>query len=57
MARDVIAIGPGLGQARDTREFIRRLVDRAGMPLVVDADGLNAFVDHPDRLTGARGAT
>jgi len=55
MARDVIAIGPGLGQARDTREFIHRLVDRAGMPLVVDADGLNAFVDHPDRLNGREG--
>ncbi len=55
MARDVIAIGPGLGQARDTREFIQRLVDRAGMPLVVDADGLNAFVDHPDRLNGREG--
>src|SRR5713101_8284645 len=32
MARDVIAIGPGLGQAESTREFIRRLVDRATMP-------------------------
>src|SRR5437762_3656319 len=32
LARDVIAIGPGLGQAESTREFIRRLVDRATMP-------------------------
>src|SRR5205823_7650918 len=37
MARDVVAIGPGLGQAPPTREFIRQLVDRATMPLVVDA--------------------
>jgi NAD(P)H-hydrate epimerase len=55
MARDVIAIGPGLGQAAGTRDFIRTLVDRATMPLVIDADGLNAFADDPDRLSGREG--
>ena len=55
IARDVIAIGPGLGQAAGTREFIRTLVDRATMPLVIDADGLNAFADDPDRLSGREG--
>src|SRR6185295_4501514 len=55
IARDVIAIGPGLGQAAPTREFIRLLVDRATMPLVIDADGLNAFSGDPDRLTGRDG--
>jgi ADP-dependent NAD(P)H-hydrate dehydratase / NAD(P)H-hydrate epimerase len=55
MARDVIAIGPGLGQAQATREFVRQVVDRATMPLVVDADGLNAFAGDPDRLTGREG--
>jgi NAD(P)H-hydrate epimerase len=55
IARDVIAVGPGLGQAPCTREFIRQLVDRATMPLVVDADGLNAFSDDPDRLAGREG--
>jgi hydroxyethylthiazole kinase-like uncharacterized protein yjeF len=55
MARDVIAIGPGLGQAPGTREFIRQLVDRATMPLIVDADGLNAFAADPDRLSGREG--
>src|SRR5262249_27230296 len=55
LARDVIAIGPGLGQAPSTREFIKLLVDRATMPLVIDADGLNAFSDDPDRLTGREG--
>src|SRR5207253_2087450 len=54
-ARDVIAIGPGLGQAPGTREFITRLVDRATMPLVIDADGLNAFSGDPDRLAGREG--
>jgi ADP-dependent NAD(P)H-hydrate dehydratase / NAD(P)H-hydrate epimerase len=55
LARDVLAIGPGLGQAPATREFIRQLVDRATMPLVVDADGLNAFAGDPDRLSGREG--
>ena len=54
-ARDVIAIGPGLGRAQGTREFIRQLVDRATMPIVIDADGLNAFSDDPDRLAGREG--
>ena len=55
MARDVIAIGPGLGQAAGTRAFVKALVDRATSPLVVDADGLNAFADDPDRLAGREG--
>jgi NAD(P)H-hydrate epimerase len=55
MARDVVAIGPGLGQSPGTRAFIKALVDRATMPVVVDADGLNAFGDDPDRLTGRDG--
>ena len=32
MARDVIAIGPGLGRAPSTRRFVRDLVERASMP-------------------------
>jgi NAD(P)H-hydrate epimerase len=55
LARDVIAIGPGLGQGASTREFVRHLVDRATMPVIVDADGLNAFSDDPDRLSGREG--
>jgi NAD(P)H-hydrate epimerase len=55
MARDVLAIGPGLGQGASTGEFVRALVDRATMPLVIDADGLNAFADAPDRLIGREG--
>jgi NAD(P)H-hydrate epimerase len=55
LARDVVAIGPGLGQLSGTREFVQAFVDRATMPLVIDADGLNAFTDHPDRLAGREG--
>src|SRR5215831_579736 len=55
LGRDVIAIGPGLGRAQNTAEFIRTLFDRATMPLVVDADALNAFAADPDRLRGREG--
>jgi NAD(P)H-hydrate epimerase len=55
IARDVIAIGPGLGQAPGTKAFVKALVDRATTPLIVDADALNAFGDDPDKLTGREG--
>jgi ADP-dependent NAD(P)H-hydrate dehydratase / NAD(P)H-hydrate epimerase len=52
---DVIAVGPGLGQSPGTAAFVHGLVERAGVPLVLDADALNAFVDDPDRLVGRDG--
>jgi NAD(P)H-hydrate epimerase len=52
---DVIAIGPGLGQTALTRRFVAALVDRATVPLVIDADGLNAFGLEPERLAGRDG--
>jgi NAD(P)H-hydrate epimerase len=55
LARDVVAIGPGLGQSPGTQEFIKAFVDRATMPIVVDADGLNTFHSDPDRLMGREG--
>ena len=36
-----LAVGPGLGQAPDTRELLQRLVVESRLPLVIDADGLN----------------
>jgi NAD(P)H-hydrate epimerase len=52
---DVIAIGPGHGQAPGTFAYVQALVERAGVPLVLDADALNAFAGDPDRLTGRDG--
>jgi len=54
-AGDVIALGPGLGTAPETRAFVHAIVDRATVPLVIDADALNAFDDAPDRLVGREG--
>ena len=41
--QDVGAMGPGLGQHSSTQKLVRRLVVKSPIPLVVDADGLNAF--------------
>jgi NAD(P)H-hydrate epimerase len=52
---DVIAVGPGLGQAPGTAAFVQGLLERAGIPLIMDADALNAFREDPDRLLGRDG--
>ena len=55
MKADVIAIGPGLGQDPSTAAFVQAIVERSGVPLVLDADALNAFDGDPDRLVGRDG--
>ena len=52
---DVVAIGPGLGTDPATGAFIRELVARRTGPVVLDADGLNAFADDPEALQGREG--
>ncbi len=41
--KTVLALGPGISRQADTVQFIRAIVDKYPQPLVVDADGLNAF--------------
>jgi NAD(P)H-hydrate epimerase len=55
LTHDVLAVGPGLGQAPGTQRFVRALVDRATAPVVLDADGNNAFADDPEALVGREG--
>jgi NAD(P)H-hydrate epimerase len=52
---DVIAVGPGIGRDPATVAFVHGLLERAGVPVVIDADGLNAFAADPDRLVGRDG--
>ncbi|MEP6916237.1 MAG: NAD(P)H-hydrate dehydratase [Acidobacteriota bacterium] len=52
---DIIAVGPGLGQSPGTAAFVHGLLERAGVPLVLDADALNAFSGEPERLIGRDG--
>ncbi|MGH7191531.1 MAG: NAD(P)H-hydrate dehydratase, partial [Acetobacteraceae bacterium] len=51
--KTVLAVGPGLGGEPETAEFVRRLVAASPLPLVLDADGLNAFAGRSEELSGA----
>lgn len=41
--KTVLSMGPGLGQSNETRQFVHDVVANTTLPLVLDADGLNAF--------------
>jgi ADP-dependent NAD(P)H-hydrate dehydratase / NAD(P)H-hydrate epimerase len=47
-----IAVGPGLSQRGEASEFARRIVTETKLPMVVDADALNAFAEHTAELNG-----
>jgi hydroxyethylthiazole kinase-like uncharacterized protein yjeF len=49
----VLAIGPGLSTRGEASEFARALVARTTLPIVIDADALNAFAAHPELLNGS----
>lgn len=51
---DVLAIGPGLTRHEETTSLVRRVVANSERPVVIDADGVNAFSDHAGDLSGAR---
>jgi NAD(P)H-hydrate epimerase len=51
--QDVIACGPGLGRVAGVGEFVRALLERSTVPLVLDADALTVLADDPARLVGS----
>jgi len=51
--KSVVALGPGIGRHNETTQFGRTLVEKFCVPMVIDADGLNAFQSAADRLDGA----
>lgn len=42
-----MAVGPGLGTAPETRRSVRNFLQRTTVPVVLDADGLNALAGGP----------
>ncbi len=52
-----IAIGPGLGQSADVTAVVLGVVGQTTVPLVLDADGLNALVPHLDVLSARTAPT
>jgi hydroxyethylthiazole kinase-like uncharacterized protein yjeF len=52
-AVDAVVMGPGLGLHEETKQFVEdfvRVVEKAGKPLLLDADGLKAFGEFKRRL-------
>ncbi|MCE5194266.1 MAG: NAD(P)H-hydrate dehydratase [Nitrospiraceae bacterium] len=45
---DVLAIGPGLTVTNDTTALIFKIAGAATVPMVMDADAINALGKHPD---------
>lgn len=50
---DAVVMGPGIGLSEETKSFVKKFVDvveDAGKPLLLDADGLKAFADIKRKL-------
>jgi NAD(P)H-hydrate epimerase len=50
-----VVLGPGVGRHSSTVSFVRRMVMDCPLPMVVDADGLNALAGHTRSLDQAKG--
>ncbi len=54
---DAALLGPGLGRAPETEERVLRLLGDLDIPVVLDADGINAVSGHIDVLDARRAPT
>jgi NAD(P)H-hydrate epimerase len=50
--KSVLAIGPGISRFEEASQVVRLVVNSAKIPMVLDADGLNAFEHYKDELKG-----
>lgn len=50
--KSVLAIGPGISRFPETSELVRTLVNQNDVPIVLDADGLNAFDRRTNEMNG-----
>jgi ADP-dependent NAD(P)H-hydrate dehydratase / NAD(P)H-hydrate epimerase len=48
--KSVLAMGPGLSTHTETQQFIRAVLETTSLPVVLDADGLNAFAGRAAEL-------
>ncbi|MBW2430523.1 MAG: NAD(P)H-hydrate dehydratase [Deltaproteobacteria bacterium] len=53
--KSCLAIGPGIGQAEETRSLVRKIISQIDTPLVIDADGLNNIAGQTQLLKKAKG--
>ncbi len=52
---DALVVGPGLTTAGPTRLLVHQLVKHSPVPVVPDADGLNAFASHASEIVNESG--
>jgi hydroxyethylthiazole kinase-like uncharacterized protein yjeF len=52
-----LVLGPGLGRSDSAAEFARQVVKSVAIPLLVDADGLNAHAGRPELFAEHEGPT
>ncbi|PYR70011.1 MAG: bifunctional ADP-dependent NAD(P)H-hydrate dehydratase/NAD(P)H-hydrate epimerase [Acidobacteria bacterium] len=52
LRHDVIACGSGIGRGPAVGAFVGALLERATVPLVLDADAITVLAEDPGRLTG-----
>ena len=48
---DVIALGPGISQNKSTQKLVLEIIAKSPIPIVIDADGLNALAKRKSVLT------
>lgn len=54
---DAVLIGPGLGQSEGVVQVVKKVLECAACPVVLDADGINVMVAHKDILRERTNAT
>jgi NAD(P)H-hydrate epimerase len=54
---NVLAVGPGLSTHPETQELARKIIREIRLPMVIDADGLNALPGHLDLLSSRQQPT
>src|SRR4051794_13486128 len=47
---DVLAIGPGLGKSSEIRDLVHWVIEEVEIPILLDADALNALAGQTDTL-------
>ncbi len=55
--KDVLAIGPGLSRNKSTQSLVRKIISSIDIPMVIDADALNALSGHLDILKKRKALT
>ncbi|MDH5541415.1 MAG: NAD(P)H-hydrate dehydratase [Nitrospinota bacterium] len=49
-----LLIGPGMGKSGNVKGFVETVIKKSEVPLVIDADGLNAIAGSPDILKNSK---